>query len=205
MLDENLVEISGESFVVDMMYARTDNMTMRAVYEEIGFGNKAYIHKDVWKMLQKLIPVLNERHLKLKICDAYRPPFAHKTLKEIVPLPGFFASIPQNSLHCHGTAIDVVLIDESNQELPFPTKVDAYELEYAKQIKDGDDSKFNEHLQKARQDYQNPDMAEEIANREMLKQMMTAVGLQTISSEWWHYELPDGKSEAYPILEWQKD
>lgn len=202
MLDKNLVEVKGEPFIIDMMYARTDNMPAAAVYEEVGFGKKAYVHKDLWERMQKLIPVLQAKNLKMKICDAYRPPLAHKRLREIIPVPGFFSSIPKNSKHCHATAIDVVLCDVNGVELKFPTLVDAYDAQMSEEVLRGEMDNFNKHLQKARQDYQNPEMKEEIANREMLCQMMEDVGLAALNSEWWHYSIAEGDDEAiYPMIE----
>lgn len=201
MIDKNLIEIKGDPFIIDIMYARKENMTGQDVYQQIGFGNKAYIHKDMWKRLQKLIPWLQEHKLKMKICDAYRPPLAHQKLKEVIPQPGFFASCPDRSQHCHGTAVDVILTDENGQELSYPTLVDAYDPYYATEVQNGRFEAFFDYLKKARHDYEDASMVKEIANRRDLKTLMESIGLEAISSEWWHYDLPDGRSDAYPMIE----
>lgn len=103
---ENLVEIKNERFLIDMMYAGYENMTLSPIYMEIGFGNRAYVRAELWEKLQKLIPILRQRRLKLKIRDAYRPPLAHTLLRKIIPQPGFFASTAARSYHCHAAAID---------------------------------------------------------------------------------------------------
>ena len=195
-----LVEVKGDCFIVDMMYALPQNMVSCPVYEKIGFGNRALVHKDVWKCLKKLEPVLKERKLKLKIRDAYRPPRAHRMMKEIIPAPGFFASSPEASQHCHGTAVDVVLCDLEGNELEFPTRVDAYDPRYAEQVRQGETASFLEHLKTARHDYEDPSRPVAMANRKMLREMMEAAGFQAMSSEWWHYDLPDGKSARYPLV-----
>ena len=60
---KNLVEIIDPHFVVDLMYAGTaHNMTGCPVYEEIGMGNHAYVHQDLWSALQKLIPYLEKTY-----------------------------------------------------------------------------------------------------------------------------------------------
>lgn len=203
MLNENLVEIKGDPFIIEMMYADKKNMTGRPVYQEIGFGNRAYVHKDMSEKLHRLIPWLEQRRRKLKICDAYRPPLAHQIMKEIIPMPGFFASSPERSQHCRGTAVDVVLTDMNGRELSYPTKVDAYNEEMARELQYGQSENFMQHLKKARHDYQDISLAVETANREDLKKLMESAGLEAISSEWWHYDLPGGCSEAYPMIDWK--
>ena len=58
---KDLIEIKTDNhFIVDMMYASLkNNMTGVAVYEEIGFGNRAFVHKDLWEKLKKTIPYLD--------------------------------------------------------------------------------------------------------------------------------------------------
>ena len=64
------VKISGERFIIDLMYARSDNMVGQAVYQTIGWGNLAVVHQDVMSLLNRLEPELKRLKLKLKICDA---------------------------------------------------------------------------------------------------------------------------------------
>ena len=53
MIPDTYTEIRGEPFIIDMMYAGlNNNMTGRAVYAEIGLGNRAFVHRDMWKFLQ---------------------------------------------------------------------------------------------------------------------------------------------------------
>ena len=201
-MNPNLIEIKpDEYFIIDMMYASLkNNMTGIDVYNEIGLGNKAFVHKDLWGKLQKVIPYLKLNNLKMKICDAKRPPLAHKRMKEIIPQPGFFASSPERSQHCHGTAIDVCLCDENGNELEYPTKVDAFDIKYAKQVQHGDLTPFFEYLKCARHDYMDGTTTA-LKNREDLRLLMESVGLKSISNEWWHYDLPNGCSDDYPMIE----
>lgn len=202
-MNPNLIEIKPDDyFIIDMMYASLkNNMIGIAVYQDIGIGNRAFVHKDLWKKLQRIIPYLKENKLKIKICDAYRPPLAHAKMKEIIPQPGFFASQPERSLHCHGTAIDVCLCDIDGNELIYPTKVDAFDNFYAKQVQEGNLAPFFEYLQEAHHDYVCASR-QALTNREELKKLMESIGLEAISNEWWHYELPEGRSEKYPMIEY---
>ncbi len=202
-MNPNLIEVNNdEYFIVDMMYASLkNNMTGIAVYTEIGLGNRAFVHVDLWEKLQKVIPYLKANNLKMKICDAYRPPIAHRIMKEIIPQSGFFASSPERSQHCHGTAVDVCLCDKDGNELEYPTKVDAFDTNYAKQVQNGNLALFFEYLQQARHDYAEGNSSA-TKNREELKALMESIGLKSISSEWWHYDLPNGCSDIYPMIEY---
>ncbi len=201
-LEKNhLTEIKGNRFIIDMMYATPENIVMHPVYWEIGFGDCAYLHIDAAVRLQELALELEWLNLKLRICDAYRPPKAHQRILELLPIDGLFASKPENSLHCYGTAIDCCLTDEKGRDLKFPTAVDGYEKKYAKQLSKGITKPFYNHLEKAKQSFLDTHYAEEINNRELLKRLMTSVGFETISNEWWHFQLPKGK-EDYPMIDW---
>lgn len=48
LTNNNLVELKGEPFIIDMMYALPKNIIMSPVYQEVGFGNKAYYPMIEW-------------------------------------------------------------------------------------------------------------------------------------------------------------
>lgn len=202
LIKNNLTEITSDRFIIDMMYATPENIILHPVYWEVGFGDRAYIHVDAAVRLQELAGELAAQNLKLRIRDAYRPPVAHRRILELITVKGLFASKPENSLHCYGTAIDCCLTDEKGRNLKFPTEIDGYEKKFAKQLAKGETEPFYKHLEKARQDFLDTRYAEEINNRELLKKLMTSVGFETINSEWWHFQLPGGK-EDYPMIEWE--
>ncbi len=195
----NLVEIkSDDDFEIDMMYAKTQNMMQTDIYSKIGMGNRCFVQPDLWSCLQKLRPLLQEKQLKLKICDAYRPPLAFEMMKKIIPTEGFFAATAERSQHCHASAIDVTLLDKNGVELDFPCAVDAYEEKYAKQVMLGKVNEFYKHLEKAKYSWNAPEDAKKIKNRDMLCQMMENVGLIALEHEWWHFNLPN--KEKYPLI-----
>jgi len=200
MIPDYYVEISGDEFIIDMMYAKLkNNMTGQPVYEQIGLGNRAYVHQDMWKILKKAIPWLQKNNLKMKIFDAARPVIAHQKFLEIIPIKGYFAVDPGHSQHCRGTAVDVCLCTFDGQELSYPTKVDAYTPEIAKEVQQGQSEKLQAYLPHARHDYYEVGLETEIKNREQLKKLMESIGLISIPHEWWHYNLPNGKE--YPLFE----
>ena len=199
----DFAEIEGNRFIIDMMYAKDENITMRPVYKEIGFGTKAIAHVDVVDRLYKLSRELEKLNLKMRIFDAYRPPYAHTVMMNMVPVEGLFASSAERSMHCYGTAVDCCLTDEKGRDFKYPTKVDAYDLKYARQLSRGETEAYYEHLKKGRQDFFDNKFIEEINNREFLKKLMTGVGFEIIGSEWWHYQLPNGRT-AYPLVNWNE-
>ncbi len=203
-MNSNLFEIKNDKyFIIDMMYASLkNNMVGVAVYEEIGLGNRAFVHRDLWEKLKQAIPYLQSHNLKMKICDAYRPPIAHTRLKEVIPQAGFFASCAEASLHCHGTAIDICLCDAHDIELVYPTKVDAYDEVYAQQVQSGNLESFFAYLKQARHDFVSDLSPEALKNRAELLSLMQNIGLKAITNEWWHYELPEGKSDNYPLIDY---
>lgn len=200
MIPDYFVEITGDEFIIDMMYAKLENnMTGEPVYEQIGLGNHAYVHKDMWMVLKNVIPWLKKNNLKMKICDAARPVTAHQKFLEIIPIPGFFAADPERSQHCRGTAIDVCLCTPDGKELPYPTKVDAYTPSIAKEVQQGNTQQLQAYLTHARHDYYATGLEKEIENRNQLKELMENIGLISIPHEWWHYNLPNGNT--YPLFE----
>lgn len=202
-MDNNLIEITDSHFIVDLMYAGTkQNMTGRPVYQEMGLGNHAYVHKDLWEKLQKLIPYLEKTGQKLKIYEAFRPAKAHKMLFDIIPQDGFFIPEPSRSPHCRATAVDVALVGADGKELQYPTLVDAYDEQFAKEVQSGKLEGFFEYLKKATLDYQDETMPEAIRNRDELCKLMLSVGLVTVPRrhEWWHYELADARTDKYPMI-----
>ena len=198
---ENLVKFEEPHFIVDLMYTRENNMLSCPVYKEVGFGNQLYMHKDVAKKLMTLVPELEKMGCKMRICDAYRPPVAHMRCVEVVPIKGFFRPEYHTSNHCHGTAIDVCLTDLDGNNLVYPTEVDAYTPEFAALVAKGKFEEFQAHLKKARHDYFDAE-SDAIKNREELKILMESHGFESISHEWWHYNLVGWQN--YPVIEWNK-
>lgn len=201
--DNNLIEIKNDdSFIIDMMYAKEENILGHNIYAQFGMDNHCIVHKDLWKLLQKVAPILRQNHLKIKICDAYRHPQAHLACIKQIPMEGFFAKEPARSQHCRASAIDVILTDESGAELKFPCKVDGYELKFVKELKEGRSNEFFEHLKKAGYNFSDSGYEEEIKNRDFMKQIMADAGFFPLEHEWWHFNLqPRNETPKYPVVE----
>ena len=199
------VKIENNRFIVDLMYARCDNMVGRAVYQEIGWGSEAVLHVDMAERIYELVKVLEKEKLRLKIFDAYRPKIAHDIMKKIIPFKGFFAEEALISQHCLGTAVDVCLCDDEGKEFCYPTKVDGYEKRFVELVLRGEMEEFMMHLKKATHSYFDETKMVECENRRVLREIMESVGLVALEHEWWHYNLRDGKVDKYPLVELNKN
>jgi len=195
------VKIEHDRFIVDLMYARCNNMVGKAIYQEIGWGNVAVLHKDMADRLFEIVKILEKEKLKLKIFDAYRPKVAHEMMKKIIPNKGFFADSADKSQHCLATAVDVCLCDNEGKEFEYLTKVDGYDENLRKKVEKGDMVEFMEYLKKATHSYYDETKKLEMENRRVLKEIMEGVGLVALEHEWWHYNLKDGKNDKYPLVE----
>ena len=174
-----LKKLEGDMFIIDMKYNSEDNFLKKNVYKDFGIES-AYVHQDVYDKLKTLEPVLKKKKLKLVIFDAYRPLEVQKAMWEILPDSRYVANPKTGSLHNRGVAIDVALADEAGNYLEFPTEFDSFEA-------------------KASHSYEcAPKEQHKCENRALLKSLMESIGLTSIRTEWWHYQLPNAK--AYPIL-----
>ena len=203
-MSDKLVELKTDNdFIIDLMYAATENMLQTDIYSEVGLGNRCFMHPDMLEALNKLRATLKEHNLKLKIKDAYRPPLAHEKMLQIIPMEGFFARTPERSQHCHGSAIDCILVNrEDDEELAYPCRVDAYEKRYAEQIAQGKWDDFKKHLEHAKYTWTSSPEAE-IKNREFQRKLLEQVGLEALEHEWWHFNLPH--KEKYPLVDFRNE
>ena len=190
------------------LHAGDDLFAVSRVYEESWRG--AYRGLLPQEYLDALpagnwVPYLEQTGRRLKIYDAFRPVAAHRLLFAAIPQDGFFIPEASRSPHCRGTAVDVALLDADGVELPYPTLVDAYDENFAKDVQAGNLQGFFRYLQKASLDYQDDQIPEAIRNRDELYSLMQSVGLVPAPRrhEWWHYELPDGRTEKYPLIDFK--
>ncbi len=125
--------------------------------------NIAYVKKHIALKLKKANDIAKIHNLKIKICDAYRPYSITKknaTSRPDLVNKGLLAP-ESGSWHNAGLALDVTLVNENNEELLMPSKV---------------------------QDFSAVDNYEENDNSLLLKKIMNEAGFGKLKSEWWHYQ-----------------
>ena len=166
--------------VLDLRYNTVDNFCNQKLYST---DECLLLHTAV-ERLQVVQDSLRARGLGLKIYDGYRPRAVQYLMWEIYPDPAYVADPATGSIHNRGGAVDVSLVDlASGQELNMPTEFDYFGPE-------------------AGHGWTIGLSAEQIANRELLLDMMQRVGgFSPYSAEWWHYTVPAGSS--YPLLDFQ--
>jgi D-alanyl-D-alanine dipeptidase len=165
--DKRLVEIKKviPQIQLDIRYATNNNFTHHKMYKQA----RAFARLPVVMALKDVEDELQTKGLGLKIYDAYRPYAVTVHFYEVTPDTNFVADPRRGSKHNRGCAIDLSLINlKTGKELDMPTGFDSFS-------------------KKASANY--PDLPKtEIANRELLKNVMQKHGFHVIGTEWWHYD-----------------
>jgi D-alanyl-D-alanine dipeptidase len=164
--------------VIDLKYSTKNNFFREVLYDK---KPEAYARRSLAETLKKINGALAKKGLGLKVFDAYRPYSVTKKMWKVVPDERYAANPAKGSGHNRGAAIDVTLVKLSTgEELAMPTR-------------------FDDFTEKAHHNYRNLPK-EVIRNRELLKDSMEANGLVSLSTEWWHYSLPDA-AEQFELLD----
>lgn len=180
--DDELVNVKHliPDIVLDLRYNTVDNFCDQKLYTT----DECLLAHSVVRRLQLVQDSLRARGLGLKIYDGYRPRSVQYLMFEIYPDPQYVADPSNGSVHNRGGAVDVSLVDAfTGTELVMPTE-------------------FDDFTDAAGHGWTLGLSPEQIANRELLLDMMTRVGGFTmLPSEWWHYTY--GYASDLPLLDFQ--
>ncbi|HKG72943.1 MAG TPA: M15 family metallopeptidase [Aestuariivirgaceae bacterium] len=185
---EEIAEVEG--LIIDMRYASKNNFMSINLY---GPFNKLYLHKIAAKKLRRAAVILKKSHPRydLLVFDGLRPHSVQRVLWNKVkgtPQQTFVANPKTGSIHNYGFAVDLTLAD-NGQELDMGTPFDdfrplAQPVLEAKFLAEG---KLK---------------AQQVANRKLLRRVMTKAGFQQLAIEWWHFDaLPQEQAKKHPIFE----
>jgi D-alanyl-D-alanine dipeptidase len=149
-------------------------------------GKKLYRHHTFWVLatagekLKLIQDSLQKMGLALYFFDTYRPYSVTRKMWKIVPDERYAANPSKGSGHNRGGAIDLSLADATTgTPLPMPTG-------------------FDDFSDTAHHGFSG--LPEQIMyNRDLLKGVMEHFGFRALSTEWWHYSLPNAKD--YPLLD----
>lgn len=181
-LDSNLKMINLKQYipflVFDLRYATSNNFTKNRLYPK----NLSYsfMRLEAAKKLQLVQQELNQTNLGLKIFDAYRPHRATKLMWDLVKDERYVANPSKGSGHNRGIAVDLTIINLSNQK----------ELDMG--------TGFDNFTDTAHHSFTSLSTAA-LANRKLLKTTMEKYGFVALETEWWHYYLPNTKD--YSVLD----
>ncbi|NTU51753.1 MAG: M15 family metallopeptidase, partial [Candidatus Aminicenantes bacterium] len=154
-----------------------DNFLGRNVY---GSLTRCYLVREAALKLadaQKRLTAL-KTGWRLKVFDGARPRRIQVAMWEIVkgtPQQSFVANPETGSMHNHGAAVDLSLVDDQGREADMGTPFDFF----------GDlaqprwEEKFLE---------QGRLTDAQVANRRLLRNVMSGAGFLPISGEWWHFD-----------------
>jgi D-alanyl-D-alanine dipeptidase len=168
--------IDLQSFIpnirLDLKYSTDQNFMHQKLYPAI---TTTFLRKPAAEKLKKIVNELKSRNLNLKIFDAYRPYSITEKMWEKVKDDRYAADPSKGSGHNRGAAVDLTLIDATTgEELPMGTG-------------------FDNFSDTAHSDFKN--LSPEILNnRRLLKTIMEKYGFKQLSTEWWHFYLPNSSS-----------
>lgn len=181
MRKAGLVDIQeiDPAIAVHLVYATPYNFMGRTLYTDI---HKAFMLPDLAqkvaearRRLKAIRPDVN-----LLVYDAARPISIQQSMWDMVkgtPMADFIADpTDRRGLHNYGAAVDVTLMDCTGQPLQMGSEYDYFGDEARTEIEDRllADGRITRR---------------ELDRRLLLRRVMTEVGLLTIKSEWWHFNL----------------
>lgn len=163
--EKRLVDLQSLGIPLDIRYATTNNFMKQTLYPVA----KAYLRAPAARALAEVQRELATRGLGLKVFDAYRPYSVTEAMWEPIKNPDFVADPAKGSRHNRGAAVDLTIVDlKTGAEVAMPTPYDD----------------FTERAAHAFNDLP----ADALANRALLRDVMTKQGFEPLPSEWWHYD-----------------
>lgn len=178
MVDQGMLHVQDSipSIWVELKYATTDNFTGVVLYDRM---HNAYLHPLALQKLRKAQTILQKSHPKLSLLvyDAVRPLSIQQKMFDVVkgtPQQAYVANPSKTGLHNYGMAVDLTICDEKGFPLDMGTPFDYFGKAAA--IRD-EEGLVEDGLLTPKQ----------VANRRLLRKVMTDAGFYVIQGEWWHF------------------
>jgi len=162
---------------VDLRYASPDNFVGDDMYSP---HDCAWLHRDAAESLRMATGILAARRsdVSLLVLDALRPQRVQERMWKALEGTGlsqYLADPVRGSIHSFGMAVDITLVDATGRELDMGTRFD--------DLSERSHPALEEALL-ARGEL----TGAHIANRRLLREVMTEAGWRGINSEWWHFD-----------------
>lgn len=195
LMNAGLVDIQSldSSIQVDLKYSSTDNFVGVDVYGQL---EKCYLQREVAEKVVEAQRFLQEKKpgYSLLIFDGARPLSVQQIFWDTLAKPDhlkhlYVADPREGSIHNFGSAVDLTIADAQGQALDMGTPYDFFgELAYP--------SKEEDLLQ------QGALTGQQVANRQLLREIMALAGFTPINTEWWHFNAYSRKKaeELYRII-----
>lgn len=170
-----------EGVVIDLRYATPNNFMSENLY---GDFRTAYLHQLAAEKFRQAIKNLHKEKPKWKfvVFDSLRPHSVQKKMWSKVkdtPHQEYVADPAKGSVHNFGFALDLSLLDENGKEVDMGTPFDSFDELSQPKLEEG-------FLKQGKLTPQ------QIANRKILRQVMTAAGFLQLPHEWWHFDALPG-------------
>lgn len=161
----------------DLKYAGNQNFMHEKLYPHL---STTYLRRSAAVALKGVVDDLKDLGLGILIFDAYRPYSITKLMWQRIGDPRYVADPSKGSGHNRGIAVDLTLTRYGDKNpLPMPTGFDNFSDTAHADFEGLTDSIKN--------------------NRALLKRVMNKNGFNQLSTEWWHFYLPDSKE--YDVLD----
>lgn len=160
----------------DLRYTTSNNFMHKVLYPPI---ETTWLRKPAAEALEKVSGEFALLNLGIKVFDGYRPYSVTEIMWEPIQDDRYAADPAKGSGHNRGISVDLTLIDlTTGKELQMPTD-------------------FDNFSDTAHQNFMNLS-PEVLKNRALLKSVMEKYGFIGLSTEWWHFYLPNASD--YELL-----
>lgn len=171
----------SDGFAYDLRYATKNNFLKEKVYD----CAECYTRTKTAKALIAANSDFNDKGVRIKFFDCYRPNSVQYKMWEIVPNPQYVANPDKGSIHNKGGAVDITLETLDGEELDMGTDFDYFGK---------------------RAYHDMTDLPQKILdNRKLLKKTMEKHGFWSIRTEWWHYNLAAASNDKVADFKWECD
>ena len=167
-----------DGFAYDLRYATSNNFLKEKVYD----CAECYTRVKTAKALLAANKDFNDKGVRIKFFDCYRPNSVQYKMWAIVPNPQYVANPRKGSIHNKGGAVDITLETLEGEALDMGTDFDFFGKRAYHDMTDLPANILN--------------------NRKLLKETMEKHGFWSIRTEWWHYNLRAASNDQIANFKW---
>jgi zinc D-Ala-D-Ala dipeptidase len=194
LLEQGLVDVQSldPTIRVALKYVCDTNFMGVNVYGDLTRG---YLRREVALMLKHANQALaiERPGLSLLLLDGARPRHVQHRMWKLVkdtPMRKYVANPYSASMHNYGVAVDITIADENGVPLDMGTPPDYFGELAEPRLEQA-------FLRQGRL------TAEQVANRQLLRRVMTNAGFRPLAIEWWHFDAFDKEfvRRTYSVIE----
>lgn len=185
LVEQGFVDVQrvDSTLLVDLKYASDRNFMKANVY---GTLNRCYLRKDAAEKLAIAHSLLKREfpYLRLLIADGFRPRRVQRTMWQLVEgteRQRYVANPKWGSMHNYGCAVDLTIADTAGVRLDMGTPIDYFGPQAQPRLE-------RNYLAQGKL------TTDQVANRKLLRRIMTTAGFHPIQIEWWHFNAFDKKT-----------